>query len=177
MIDKDLLKFLYKLKNTNRYATVPVVTYESVAEHSYYVTLFSMMLCDELDIYGDQRVKILQMALIHDLPEAILSDIPTTSKSIFKQFGMDVDSISGELMKSILPPYTGEMIEFEEKETIEALVVKLADIAQCFQYCYHEESLGNTNMEEVIMLINEGYQTIKNKLRKKYKIEPKLFDE
>jgi putative hydrolase of HD superfamily len=58
--------------------------YESVADHSWGVGFVSLLLA-HAEVDSGQKLdvgKMLKMALLHDLPEAVISDIPQTAADI-----------------------------------------------------------------------------------------------
>ena len=175
-VDKELLTFMYRLKYLNRYEAWPRITQETVAEHSYFVTLFSMMLCDELNIDAESRMICLEMAITHDIPEILLSDIPHPAKEYLKENGIKIDGMEQNTMMKILPPYAKHVGDFEEVNSLEATIVKIADIIQCIQYCLHEESLGSNVMKEMRDDIFKRYLIYKERLFSQYGYETTLFD-
>lgn len=70
----DFFKIVGKSKRLPRTGWVreKVKDPESAAEHSFRVSVFSMILADKLKVHKD---KLMKMALIHDLGEAITGDI------------------------------------------------------------------------------------------------------
>ena len=73
----DLFEAIHPLDRIARagYVLRGVTEPESVAAHSHFVALLAMLLLDARPELGD-REKTLAMALLHDLPEAQLMDIP-----------------------------------------------------------------------------------------------------
>ncbi len=82
MLQEELLSILgtaEKLKCNTRHSDTSSKRRESVAEHSWRLTLMAMLLEDEfceLDMN-----KVLRMCLIHDLGEAFTGDIPSFLKT------------------------------------------------------------------------------------------------
>ncbi len=64
----------YRLKDTPRSGWLRrnLAPVESVADHSYAVALLAFVLADELDA---DRTRLVELALLHDLPESIVGDI------------------------------------------------------------------------------------------------------
>ena len=86
----DILHVAEKLKDTPRHCTTTNGRTESVAEHSWRISLMAFLLRNEfpeLDID-----KVIRMCLIHDLGECFTGDIPT-----FKKTDRDRD-IEGSLL-------------------------------------------------------------------------------
>lgn len=82
MTPKDYLSILHtaeKLKDTMRHCTTSNRRTESVAEHSWRISLMAMLLKHELP---DTDIdKVIRMCLIHDLGECFTGDIPTFTKT------------------------------------------------------------------------------------------------
>jgi len=75
----DFLNVAERLKDTTRHCTTSKRRIESVAEHSWRISLMSMMLREEFpDVDID---KVTQMCIIHDLGECFTGDIPTFIKT------------------------------------------------------------------------------------------------
>ena len=79
--NKELLE-IYKLKNIVRYNTHPKLTKESVAEHSFYVALIALKICDKLNVSDDIKLLSIEKSLLHDLPEIKMNDITYDAKHI-----------------------------------------------------------------------------------------------
>jgi len=82
MRSRDYLNILHvaeRLKDTLRHCTTGKRRIESVAEHSWRVSLMALLLRDE---FPDADIdKVISMGLIHDLGECFTGDIPTFSKT------------------------------------------------------------------------------------------------
>lgn len=82
MNTRDFLNILHiaeRLKDTPRHCTTSNRRVESVAEHSWRVSLMASLLRSEFpDVDID---KVVNMCLIHDLGECFTGDIPTFSKT------------------------------------------------------------------------------------------------
>lgn len=75
----EILSVAEKLKCVTRHADTSSGRRESVAEHSWRISLMAMLLQDEFP--GRDMNKVIKMCLIHDLGEAFLGDIPTFEKT------------------------------------------------------------------------------------------------
>jgi putative hydrolase of HD superfamily len=81
--NEDLTRFLHlsgKLKDLKRTGWVEagIRDPESVADHVFRVTLFSMILSDDKIL---DTLKVIRMALIHDLPESLIGDLTPKQKT------------------------------------------------------------------------------------------------
>ena len=112
---------------------------ESVADHSFSTTVLAMWLAD-LEVSNGRRVnleRVLRLALLHDLPEALTFDI---SKSYLEYLGIRGEAIKSELEEAawkhlmkgvekdtIRERYTRLQSEFNAEKTIESMIVHAAD--------------------------------------------------
>jgi len=98
------------------------------------------------------------MALIHDLPESISSDIPTTVKREDPNMKKAIDNLEERVLlrlTSILPAYMSKQIIekyglTKETDAVEGKVLRLADALEAGIYAKCESEMGNTNMKEVL---------------------------
>ena len=84
MTPNELLAILAvgaRLKENTRHCWIAPDRKESVADHSWRLGLFAMLLADEPAFAGVDMNKVTQMCLIHDLGEAFTGDIPTFKKT------------------------------------------------------------------------------------------------
>ncbi|MDD6094873.1 MAG: HD domain-containing protein [Clostridia bacterium] len=82
MEQKDLLDILHtaeRLKDTTRHSYTSGGRHESVAEHSWRLSLMAFLIKDEYP--GLDMDKVIKMCLIHDLGEAFTGDIPAFIKT------------------------------------------------------------------------------------------------
>ena len=112
---------------------------ESVAAHVYETTLVAMWIADCIDDDVDTE-KVLRTALLHDIGESLLTDLPWPVK---KFIGADaiadgearaVDEVLGDAPDGWREAVTA----YEEADTLEARIVKAADriqmLAKSLQY-------------------------------------------
>ena len=79
---EELLKVMHlaeKLKDATRHCYTSGGRHESVAEHSWRITLLAYFVKDEFPEADMDRV--IKMCLIHDLGEAFTGDIPSFLKT------------------------------------------------------------------------------------------------
>lgn len=125
---------------------------ESVSEHTCGVAFVCLVLADLVDRPVD-RAKLLSMALLHDLPEAVLGDIPAPA---LRHLAPDVKREAEEdvlrLLLDELPQrerwYTWWR-DLEERASTEARLVRDADrIDMLIQAFVYEETTGNRWLDE-----------------------------
>ncbi|VVS93641.1 HD domain-containing protein [Desulfoluna spongiiphila] len=101
---------------------------ESDAEHSWHLALFLMLIEDELE--GVDRMKLLQLALIHDLPEIYAGDTnPYRGNTDDKEENEKkaAKKLFSQLPAALETKLSGLFAEYMAQETAEAKVVKSAD--------------------------------------------------
>lgn len=138
----DLLD-LYRLKNLIRYNNKTRLKDENVAEHSYFVAMISLDICNTYHLPEDITFKCLVKSLLHDLPEMELNDITHDVKT---KLHLDDVMLKYEqkYYKTNYPQYADLMNNYIP---IVDEVVKLADIMSVSQYCQNEFRLGNKSSD------------------------------
>jgi putative hydrolase of HD superfamily len=129
---------------------------ESVAAHSFGVTIAAMMLADELRARGESVdvERLLRMALLHDWAEARVGDMPRTGG---EYFGADsrrraeraaFDDIVRGLGAKIEALYSELHEAYEHRAGIEARLVKAADIIDLLVQALAFERAGVRGLDE-----------------------------
>jgi len=127
---QDLLKALHvaeRLKDTTRHCDTSGGRRESVAEHSWRVSLMAYWISDEFP-EADMN-KVIKMCLIHDLGECFTGDIPTFDKT--KADEEREEHLLQEWVDTLPTPFREEMRalyqEMEARQTLEAKIYKALD--------------------------------------------------
>ena len=142
-MDSKELYELYRLKNIVRYNTRPKITTESVAEHSFFVSVIALELCDEYQIDDAIKQQILIKAMLHDMPEIEINDITYDAKErlklrpYLKKYENDYDDRR-------FPKYSKLM---KNNKGLVQAIVDLADAYSVLQYVIYEKELGNISNE------------------------------
>ena len=125
-----LLEILYlaeKLKDTTRHCYTSGGRHESVAEHSWRITLMAYWVSDEFP--EADLLKILKMCLIHDLGEIFTGDIPVSRKTAADE--AREEALLLEWTDSLPSPNREEMRalydEMIARQTLEARIYKAMD--------------------------------------------------
>ena len=115
------------LKDVARHCYTSGGRRESVAEHSWRITLMAYFVSDEFPEANLE--KLMKMCLIHDLGEAFTGDVPT-----FEKTEKDEEKealLLNEWVKQLPEPFAKEMQELyremEERQTLEARIYKALD--------------------------------------------------
>lgn len=123
----EALSTAERLKDTTRHCYTKNGRHESVAEHSWMMTLMAFFMRDEFpEVDMD---KVIKMCIIHDLGEAFTGDIPAFNKTAENEKAEEEHLYNW--VKSLPENYASEMIalyeEMAKRETVEAKVYKAID--------------------------------------------------
>jgi len=124
---------------------------ESIADHSYRVALITLFLADELKERGvDVNVeKALKIALLHDVGEARITDIPKTAQHYLDKGKAEKEALMELLLASPRPEeYFKLWREYEEETSLEGKLVKFADRLEMLIQAFEYERTGFRNLDE-----------------------------
>lgn len=131
---------MYKLKNLIRYNNIQKIKDENVLEHTAMVSLIVM---DLANIYKFDSNKAIRLALVHDLCEIHLSDIPYTVKQKFPEIKKAIKKEELSVLSEFSAEINDLLLESSLDNSIETKIVKFADIISCEIYANTEVQLGN----------------------------------
>lgn len=170
LIDMDILK----MSALNRYNNRDRITQENIAEHSFYVAFAVMKLSEMFEIKRETKLKALQMAILHDIPEIYTSDIPYPIKQKSPVLKKELEKLELEFMSEAYPQFFKLFTDFTiSEDSDEALLVKVADAISVLQYAQKEINLGNKTEEmmEIYTLtnirINDGIKSLEERFSTK----------
>jgi putative hydrolase of HD superfamily len=128
---------------------------ESVAAHSFGVSVTAMLLADELLRQGVlvNVEKILRLALLHDWAEARVGDMPRTATMYFGSDARKQAETAAfrDLTATIDKDdalYANLYHEYEERNTLEARLVKAADVIDLLVEALALERAGGRGLDE-----------------------------
>jgi len=157
---KNLIRFIFehhtRLSCILRFNNTPRIASENVAEHSYYVAFLSMLMGDYLESTGVKvdRLRLIQMALLHDIEEAISGDILAPIKQgmfrkvLDKENTKNIALLTGGLGDG--EKYSALWHEVVDEKTLESKIIKLVDRMSCIIYCIREIHLGNKYFSAIL---------------------------
>ena len=133
--DVDVLRSLIRYQNCNRLVN------ESVAEHSFYVAVFVLKLRE----YYDFNLEVaLKTALIHDIPEARISDIPHNIKLANPEVAAALEKAEEKVTIDMLSEEANTLLKsFNHGDTVEGKICQLADVLSVVLYANDEIKCGN----------------------------------
>lgn len=132
---------------------------ESIAEHTFSVASLALIIGDQID--GLDRGRFLAIALLHDMAEALVGDLPFSARRLIgpaiKQEAERLGMI--ELLEGI--PQAEEYMqlwqEYTEGKTAEARLVKQLDRIEMLSQALAYEKAGSRVMGEFWEDIEEGW--------------------
>lgn len=123
----EALNVAERLKDTTRHCYTRNGRHESVAEHSWMMTLMAFFVKNEFP--EADMDKVIKMCIIHDLGECFTGDIPTFDKT--KNNEQTEEDLLYGWVKSLPEKIANEMLtlyeEMAERETVEAKIYKAID--------------------------------------------------
>lgn len=170
----DVITVAERLKDTTRHCYTRNGRHESVAEHSWMMTLMAFFMRDEFP--EADMDKVTQMCIIHDLGEAFTGDIPTFDKTAADETTEEtllyqwVDSLPEEYAVKMRALYE----EMAKRETLEAKIYKALDgleaviqhnISDISTWIPKEYELNKTYAEDKVAF-SEYLKGLREELRK-----------
>jgi putative hydrolase of HD superfamily len=128
---------------------------ESVASHSFGVAVTAMFIADRVNQSGVQvdLERVMRLALLHDWPEVLVGDMPRTATMYFGSEARK--NAEGKAFAEIVAPmddlgikYRELHAEYEERNSLEAKIVKVADIIDLLVQALALERAGAKGLDE-----------------------------
>lgn len=162
-----------RLRYVFRYSTSRVQHPESVAEHSYYVALYALMIATWYGYtYSDGRGlfsldKLLRRALLHDLEEARSGDFPRPFKHSSPEMEAILSAAGRQAFSQLIDKLTPvELIRRELKEewfhakdnSLEGRIVEFADFLAVLGFMMQEGAAnGNQSIKDHVMAMEDYF--------------------
>jgi 5'-deoxynucleotidase len=144
--------FLYRMKNIYRWSLMRNTDHESVALHSYYVSIWTHLLCSVANEIFKKDVptdKVVSMALFHDATEVFVGDIAQpvkhSSPEILEHF-REIERSAAITLMGMLPAelqavYRPLILEHDPELY---KFVKGGDLLDAYLKCVSELNAGNS---------------------------------
>lgn len=174
-------KFKYQqrtLSEVKRWAILPHSNEQSVADHSFYVTLYTSLICNVLGVCLYTKVRAVDHALMHDMAEVFTGDAPTPYKKLLQNDNVEDEMLDYLGVKNV-NKYTGHVgPEADNRELCKA-IVKVADLLDAYNWVYMESVKGNRAAAGQKGAIREGVESALQKLGGECKshVSPKSFED
>lgn len=158
-----------RLSSVVRYSSIPVSVPENVAEHSYWVSLYAMLIHSVMRPDDHKTIGALALrALIHDLAECVTGDVVRTFKYSSQELKQAIDKAEEKIIQEFPSPIrwaykTLPNLEVGNTRYVDA-VVKAADFMSLHQYMIREELRGNLQIRRFYLRMEEDLRTMKAKL-------------
>ncbi len=155
----DILHVAERLKDTLRHCTTSQRRPESVAEHSWRISLMALLLRDVFPEADMDRV--VAMCIVHDLGECFTGDIPTFIKTDSDRSAED--ELLHSWLSSLPPEVSGHMTalfrEMEAQETTEAKIFKALDKLEALIQ-HNESPLDTWSDNEYKLNLTYAFDTV-----------------
>lgn len=150
----EVMEHVLRLKRFNRsgWCYYGVFSPESIADHSFSVSFLAMLL---LEFFKDRgydidEAKVMKMAVLHEIGEARLGDLQLDARRLL---GVDyISQVERRAVSEVLeafPKLSKLWNEFEDGETVEALIVKIADKLELMLQALDYEKRGARNLDKI----------------------------
>lgn len=150
--NSDLLDLLLEVQNLDRiprlgYLLSGVSDPESVSEHTWHVAFLVWVLSES--IFDIDRLRALEIALVHDLAELRTGDLPRTASRYLPEGAKQAAEAAA--IEEILAPLPAKMqalwAEYQAGESREARLVKACDKLQMMLKVQLYESQGHEGLK------------------------------
>ena len=158
---EEFYNSVYRLSQIPRYATINRIRSEDVAQHSFFVSIIVIKLYDE---YEFDLGKALLSAIVHNIPEGDISDIPHSIKVKYPKISAALKEAELDAISKYPSIVIDGFMRYEAMDSIEGLIANFADILQVHQYVVSEISLGNTNLIAILADVKQRIQNFRELL-------------
>lgn len=182
----NLYRYACRLTSIKRFAALKLDRDYSAASHSYRVAILAMMIADDYNQTKPAVLinteEVLRKALLHDLEEAFIGDIPTPAKKMLKEFNDMYDVLAEKVMKEeILPNCPNPDYYFDlwknQKDGETGEIIKLADTLEALCTTFYELKRGNIVVAKANQKFIDWFKSDKGvELTQKYPLAKKMFE-
>lgn len=183
----NFYKYVCKLGSVKRFAVDNLKYPYSVAEHSYRVAMLSMLIVDDYNLKNHSKInpeEVLRKALIHDLEEVKMGDIPSPAKNVNKKVKKYLREIGYSLMEEEILEGLPESIKLrylslwnEDKDGQTGEIIELADKLEGLYQSIKEINASNDELEESLASHISYFESDKGiELMDKYSISKDIYE-
>lgn len=172
MTDLEMVLNLRRMRHLRRCNTLPTISDEDVAQHSYFVAMLAMSIGDEYNTYATEHnvgyhpldnenqmeelkmEVVLRKALCHDMEETFVSDIPWNIKHMDSETHNMFEKAIRWHMDEVFDGTNTLQIQHDMnttcKDGLEGELVKVVDMLELAIYSWEECSQGNKSMRRML---------------------------
>lgn len=183
----NFYKYVCKLGSVKRFAVDNLKYPYSVAEHSYRVAMLSMLIVDDYNLKNHSKInpeEVLRKALIHDLEEVKMGDIPSPAKNVNKKVKKYLREIGYSLMEEEILEGLPESIKLrylslwnEDKDGQTGEIIELADKLEGLYQSIKEINASNDELEESLVSHISYFESDNGiELMDKYSISKDIYE-
>lgn len=151
-----------RMAHITRFSSLPVLNRESVAEHSFFVSLLALLMALDLRERKGEDIPLgplLARATVHDLDEALTGDFIRPFKYSSDALRRALhDSAAAALRAAVAPGPGAEQLEewwtAAKDSSITGHLVHLADLWSCTLFARREVLMGNVLARRVLVEVN-----------------------
>ena len=169
-----------QMSSVIRYSSIPHGRGENVAEHSYYVIFYCLLIAKDLekDGYKIDYYKLLVSATIHDLDEAITGDIIRPVKYSSKELRDQLEHVADVYCRHTLCKLDDggaeELYNFwelaKDPSSIEGQILQICDMLSVIAYCIERIKSGNEYMKTILRgAVDNFLSTLKTEVYLRYR--------
>lgn len=162
----NLYKAFCSLTNTPRFNTTRLLAPYSVADHTTRVMYLALRLAEEFPVPGVNVELVLKGALFHDLEESEFGDIKTPAKRFIKGYEHAAHRCLKESVQ--VPDLYMEMWNESRGSTVEADIIRLADMLEAFITSAYELERGNKSLRACYTELNKALKAKEIEIKKYY---------
>jgi putative hydrolases of HD superfamily len=163
-VRKDIVKFLYEMGQLKRvkrsgWWIAGVKDPETVAEHSFRTAVIAYILAQ---LEGADPEKVVSMALFHDMAETRTNDAHRIVRRYVDWENVDKKAVGDQSRR--LPDNIGKRItslisEFEKAASLDARIVRDADLLECLVQAREYQTLGYNDVGDWIFNAQAALKT------------------
>lgn len=119
---------------------------ESIAAHVHGVLVVALWLADHHPDPKPDAERVMRIALVHDLSEAMLTDLPRPVKQLIGKDAVDrAEDRAADRILAAVPAWRDAFTEYRRGQTLEARIVKVADRIQMLAkaLAYRQQKRGD----------------------------------
>lgn len=158
-----------------RYSGVYLQRPESVSDHTSQVALIALLIANEIKTAGSpvaiDQGRLCYKAIIHDIDESLLCDIPRNIKYYSPELLGQIDELSDKAVRKIANYHNYPALYTEwcnaKDETVEGLIIRVSDLIHVIRKIHEEIALLNNKlMLKVSVECLGGIQAMISKITK-----------